>query len=121
MPRRGVVVEGQVEQAVEPIRVFAALEPNQCLDASVKVAVHQVCRANPMFLVAAAVECEHSRVFEEAAEDTAHANRFGQSRYAGSKRADATYPNVDRYAGLRRLVQRINGCLVHDAVDFESN
>src|SRR4051794_36550490 len=97
--------------------LFAQL--HQHLDAAVQVAVHQVGRTDPHLRLAAVLEQEHPAVLEEAAQDAADLDVVRQTGDSGPKRADATDPQVDGYAELRRPVQRVAQGFVDEAVDLD--
>ena len=56
------------------------------------------------------------RVLEEAADDRAHPDGLRQPGHAGAQRADAADQQLDRHAGLRGLVQRVDDLLVDQRV-----
>src|ERR687895_97678 len=118
-PRHGVVVHPPVEQLNEVGPVAAVPDPYQRLDPPVEVAVHEVGAADPDLWVAAALERVHARVLEEPAEDAADLDRLRKTGDPGAQRADAAYPDVDRDAGHRGPVQRVDDDLVDDRVALE--
>ena len=74
--------------------------------------MHEIRRADPVLGIADVLEGEDARVLEEAAESAAHPDVLGQVRHSRAQTADAAHPEVDRDAGRRGLVERLDDALV---------
>ena len=107
-PRRSTILEPEVEQIFELGHVGGSRDLYQNLDPAVEVAVHQVRRADPRLRLAAVLEPEDPAVLEEAAEDAADLDVVPQTRNVRLQSADAAAPDLDRYAGLGRAIQRVD-------------
>src|SRR3954469_22224599 len=119
LPAADVRCHGGVEEGLQVLagRLVADLE--QHLDAAVEVAVHEVGAADPPLRLAAVGECHDPGVLQEAAHDRADADVLRQAVDARPQRADAADQQLDRDAGVRRLVQRVDDPLVDQGVHLE--
>src|ERR1043166_7561462 len=100
---------------------FDVADRRERLDAPIEVAFHHVGAADVHLLVPAVLEPEDARVFQEAADDRAHADVIADAGDAGTQAADAADDHVDLHARLRGAVEHTNHLVVGDRVYLEDD
>src|SRR5665213_478283 len=96
IPSRDLQRHRTVEHVVKDATALGVNDPNERLDPTIEIAMHQVGTPDPVLVVATTAEPHDARVLEEPAENASHPNVLRQARHTRAQRAHASHDQVDR-------------------------
>src|SRR6266852_1471153 len=120
-PGSSPVVHARIQEPAQPPPVAGIDDLDDQYHPAVQVPVHQIGAAEPYLavFVLSGAERVDPGVLEEPSEHAADPDVVGEPGDARAQRADAAHPQIDRNAGLRRPVERVDDHLVDQRVRLE--
>src|SRR5262249_34966258 len=97
----------------------SVLDGKERFDAPIQIAIHQVSAPKVNLLGTTVAEGVDPAMFQESANDAAHANRLAHTGHPRAQAAHATNDQVDLYASLGSPIQRQDHLLIRQRVALE--